>query len=114
MLRLSHGGGVLDPVDGFDNVAGGTPVCRFGIVNGSVSGHRWHSPIAANSKDHTFRQCSRGRHSAFRGWRKNLAAHIDINSDVHEVCAHERIRVSFVAGRQLSALPSARRRLRGP
>ncbi len=40
MLRLSDGGSVLDPIDGFDNVAGRDAwFAGSAIVMGSVSGH---------------------------------------------------------------------------
>jgi len=92
MLRLSHGGGVLDPIDGFDNVAG-----RDAWFAGSaiVNGQRLGPPlgirsVAANSNGTILfanvhvggipRSVDSGR-----TWQPT----IDINSDVHEVRAHQ-------------------------
>src|SRR5260370_20338240 len=92
MLRLSHGGGVLDPIDGFDNVAG-----RDAWFAGSaiVNGQRLGPPlgirsVAANSNGTILfanvhvRGIPRSLNSG-RTWQPT----IDINSDVHEVRAHQ-------------------------
>ena len=92
MLQLSHAGGVLDPIDGFDNVAG-----RDAWFAGSafVNGQRLGPPlgirsVAANSSGSILfanvhvggipRSVDSGR-----TWQPT----IDINSDVHEVRAHQ-------------------------
>ena len=91
MLSLSHESGVLNPLDGFDNVAG-----RDAWFAGSaiVNGQRLGPPlgirsVAANSNGSVLyanvhvggipRSLDGGR-----TWQPT----IDINSDVHEVCAH--------------------------
>jgi hypothetical protein len=92
MLQLSHAGGVLDPIDGFDNVEG-----RDAWFAGSafVNGQRLGPPlgirsVAANSNGTILfanvhvggipRSVDSGR-----TWQPT----IDINSDVHEVRAHQ-------------------------
>src|SRR5260370_4764865 len=78
MLRLSHGGGVLDPIDGFDSVAGrDTWFAGSAIVNGQRLGPPLGiRSVAANSNGSIlFANVHVGRNSAFNGWRKNLAAH---------------------------------------
>ena len=91
MLCLSHEGGMLEPIDGFDNVAG-----RDAWFAGSaiVNGQRLGPPlgirsVAANSNGSILyanvhvggipRSLDGGR-----TWQPTL----DIHSDVHEVCAH--------------------------
>jgi photosystem II stability/assembly factor-like uncharacterized protein len=92
MLRLSHGGGVLDPIDGFDSVAG-----RDAWFAGSaiVNGQRVGPPlgirsVAANSNGSIlFANVHVGgiprSMDGGRSWQPTL----DINSDVHEVRAHQ-------------------------
>ena len=78
MLCLSYEGGVLDPIDGFDNVAGRDVwFAGSAIVNGQASRAtaRYSLGCSQLERKRAVRQRSRGRHSAFRGWRKNLAAH---------------------------------------
>jgi photosystem II stability/assembly factor-like uncharacterized protein len=91
MLRLSDGGAVLEPIDGFDNVAG-----RDALFAGSaiVNGQRLGPPlgirsVAANSNGSIlFANVHVGgiprSMDGGRTWRPT----IDINSDVHEVRAH--------------------------
>ena len=92
MLRLSHGGGVLDPIDGFDNVAG-----RDAWFAGSaiVNGQRLGPPlgirsVAANSNGGILFANVHvgGIHRSMDGGR-TWQPTIDINSDVHEVRAHQ-------------------------
>jgi hypothetical protein len=91
MLRLSHGGGVLDPIDGFDRVAGrDTWFAGSAIVNGqrlgpplgirSVAANSNGSILYANVHVGGIPRSTDGG----RSWQPT----IDINSDVHEVRAH--------------------------
>ena len=91
MLRLSHGGGVLDPIDGFDNVAG-----RDAWFAGSaiVNGQRLGPPlgirsVAANSNGSVlFANVHVGGIPRSMDGGRTWQPTIDINSDVHEVRAH--------------------------
>ena len=91
MLRLSHGEGVLDPIDGFDNVAGRKAwFAGSAIVNGqrlgpplgirSVAAHSNGSILFANVHVGGIPRSIDGG----KTWQPT----IDINSDVHEVRAH--------------------------
>ena len=92
MLRLSHGGGVLDPIDGFDNVAG-----RKAWFAGSaiVNGQRLGPPlgirsVAANSNGSIlFANVHVGGIPRSMDDGRTWQPTIDINSDVHEVRAHQ-------------------------
>jgi hypothetical protein len=96
MLRLSHGGGVLDPgvfdlIDGFDSVAG-----RDAWFAGSaiVNGQRVGPPlgirsVAANSTGSTlFANVHVGGIPRSMDGGRTWLPTIDINCDVHEVRAH--------------------------
>ncbi len=91
MLRLSHGGGVLDPIDGFDSVAG-----RDAWFAGSaiVNGQRLGPPlgirsVAANSNGSIlFANVHVGGIPRSMDGGRTWQPTIDINSDVHEVRAH--------------------------
>jgi hypothetical protein len=91
MLRLSHGGGVLDPIDGFDNIAG-----RDAWFAGSaiVNGQRLGPPlgirsVAANSNGGIlFANVHVGGIPRSTDDGRTWQPSIDINSDVHEVRAH--------------------------
>jgi hypothetical protein len=92
MLRLSHGGGVLDPIDGFDSVAG-----RDAWFAGSaiVNGQRVGPPlgirsVAANSNGSIlFANVHVGGIPRSMDGGRTWQPTIDINSDVHEVRAHQ-------------------------
>jgi len=92
MLRLSHGGGVLDPIDGFDNIAG-----RDAWFAGSaiVNGQRLGPPlgirsVAANSSGSIlFANVHVGGIPRSMDGGRTWQPTIDINSDVHEVRAHQ-------------------------
>jgi photosystem II stability/assembly factor-like uncharacterized protein len=92
MLRLSHGGGVLDPIDGFDNIAG-----RDAWFAGSaiVNGQRLGPPlgirsVAANSNGSLlFANVHVGGIPRSMDGGSTWQPTIDINSDVHEVRAHQ-------------------------
>jgi photosystem II stability/assembly factor-like uncharacterized protein len=91
MLRLSHGEGVLDPIDGFDNIAG-----RDAWFAGSaiVNGQRLGPPlgirsVAANSNGSIqFANVHVGGIPRSMDGGRTWQPTIDINSDVHEVRAH--------------------------
>ena len=91
MLRLSNGGGVLDPIDSFDNVAG-----RDAWFAGSaiVNGQRLGPPlgirsVAANSNGSIlFANVHVGGIPRSMDGGRTWQPTIDINSDVHEVRAH--------------------------
>jgi hypothetical protein len=91
MLRLSHGGGVLDPIDGFDRVAG-----RDAWFAGSaiVNGQRLGPPlgirsVAANSNGSMlFANVHVGGIPRSMDGGRTWQPTIGINSDVHEVRAH--------------------------
>lgn len=92
MLRLSHRGNVLDPVDGFNNIAG-----RDAWFAGSaiVNGQRLGPPLgirslAANSNGSIlFANVHVGGIPRSVDGGRTWQPTIDINSDVHEVCAHQ-------------------------
>ncbi len=91
ILRLSHSGGVLDPIDGFDSVAG-----RDAWFAGSaiVNGQRLGPPlgirsVAANSNGSImFANVHVGGIPRSTDGGRTWQPTIDINSDVHEVRAH--------------------------
>jgi hypothetical protein len=92
MLRLSHAGGVLDPIEGFDNIAG-----RDAWFAGSaiVNGQRLGPPlgirsVAANSSGSIlFANVHVGGIPRSMDGGRTWQPTIDINSDVHEVRAHQ-------------------------
>jgi hypothetical protein len=92
ILRLSHRGGVLDPIDGFDSVAG-----RDAWFAGSaiVNGQRLGPPlgirsVAANSNGSIlFANVHVGGIPRSMDGGRTWQPTIDINSDVHEVRAHQ-------------------------
>ncbi len=78
MLRLRHGDGVLNPIDGFDSVAGReTWFAGSAIVNGQRVGPPLGiRSVAANSDGSIlFANVHVGGIPRSIGWRKNLAAH---------------------------------------
>jgi len=91
MLRLSHGGGALDPIDGFDSVAG-----RDAWFAGSaiVNGQRLGPPlgirsVAANSNGSIlFANVHVGGIPRSMDGGRTWQPTVDINTDVHEVRAH--------------------------
>jgi hypothetical protein len=91
MLRLSHGGGVLEPIDGFHGVAG-----RDAWFAGSaiVNGQRVGPPlgirsVAANSNGSIlFANVHVGGIPRSMDDARTWQPTIDINCDVHEVRAH--------------------------
>jgi photosystem II stability/assembly factor-like uncharacterized protein len=92
MLRLSHGGDVLDPFDGFDNVAGGKAWFAGSAI---VNGQRLGPPlgirsVAANSNGSIlFANVHVGGIPRSMDGGKTWQPTRDINSDVHEVRAHQ-------------------------
>ncbi len=92
MLRLSDGSGVLDPIDSFDHIAG-----RDGWFAGSaiVNGQRLGPPlgirsVAANSNGSIlFANVHVGGIPRSMDGGRTWQPTIDINSDVHEVRAHQ-------------------------
>jgi hypothetical protein len=90
-MLLSHGGAVLDPIDGFDNVAG-----RDAWFAGSaiVNGQRVGPPlgirsVAANSNGRImFANVHVGGIPRSMDDGRTWQPTIDINNDVHEVRAH--------------------------
>ena len=95
MLRLSDGSSVLDPIDGFDNVAGrdtGLPVRRL------LNGQRVGPPlgirsVAANSNGTIlFANVHVGGIPRSMDGGRTWQPTIDINSDVHEVARTRQIR----------------------
>jgi hypothetical protein len=92
MLRLSHGDAVLDPINGFDNIAG-----RDAWFAGSaiVNGQRVGPPlgirsVAANSNGSIlFANVHVGGIPRSLDGGRTWQPTIDINSDVHEVRAHQ-------------------------
>jgi hypothetical protein len=91
MLRLNNESGVLEPIDGFDNIAG-----RDAWFAGSavVNGQRVGPPlgirsVAANSNGSIlFANVHVGGIPRSIDGGRSWQPTIDINSDVHEVCAH--------------------------
>jgi len=91
MLRLNPGSSVLDPIDGFDNVAG-----RDAWFAGSaiVNGQRLGPPlgirsVAANANGTIlFANVHVGGIPRSMDGGRTWQPTIDINSDVHQVCAH--------------------------
>jgi photosystem II stability/assembly factor-like uncharacterized protein len=91
MLRLRHGDEALDPIDGFDNIAG-----REAWFAGSaiVDGQRLGPPlgirsVAANSNGSIlFANVHVGGIPRSMDGGRTWQPTIDINSDVHEVRAH--------------------------
>ena len=92
MLRLGHAAGVLDPIDGFHNIAG-----RDTWFAGSalVDGQRLGPPlgirsVAANSSGSIlFANVHVGGIPRSMDGGRTWQPTIDINSDVHEVRAHQ-------------------------
>ena len=91
MLRLSHGGDVLDPIDGFDKVAGRETWFAGSAI---VDGQRVGPPlgirsVAANSSGSIlFANVHVGGIPRSIDGGRTWQPTIDINSDVHEVRAH--------------------------
>jgi photosystem II stability/assembly factor-like uncharacterized protein len=91
MLRLSRESGALEPMDGFDNVAG-----RDAWFAGSaiVNGERLGPPlgirsVAANSNGSVlYANVHVGGIPRSMDGGRTWHPTIDINTDVHEVCAH--------------------------
>jgi len=91
MLRLSDGSAVLDPIDGFDNVAGrDTWFAGSAIVNGQRLGPPLGiRSVAANSNGSIlFANVHVGGIPRSMDGGRTWQPTIDINSDVHEVRAH--------------------------
>ena len=91
MLRLSHEGGVLDPIEGFDRVPGrDTWFAGSAIVNGQRVGPPLGiRSVAANSNGSIlFANVHVGGIPRSMDGGRTWQPTIDINSDVHEVRAH--------------------------
>jgi photosystem II stability/assembly factor-like uncharacterized protein len=91
MLRLSHERGVLDPLDGFDNIAGRhTWFAGSAVVNGQRVGPPLGiRSVAANSNGSIlFANVHVGGIPRSMDGGTTWEPTIDINSDVHEVRAH--------------------------
>jgi photosystem II stability/assembly factor-like uncharacterized protein len=92
LLRLGHGDSVLDPIDGFDNVAGrDTWFAGSAIVNGQRVGPPLGiRSVAANSNGSVlFANVHVGGIPRSTDGGRTWQPTIDINSDVHQVCAHQ-------------------------
>jgi len=92
MLRLSHAGDVLDPIDGFDSIAGrDTWFAGSAIVNGQRVGPPLGiRSVAANSNGSVlFANVHVGGIPRSMDGGRTWHPTIDINSDVHEVRAHQ-------------------------
>jgi photosystem II stability/assembly factor-like uncharacterized protein len=92
MLRLSHEGGVLDPIGGFDSVEGrDTWFAGSAIVNGQRVGPPLGiRSVAANANGSIlFANVHVGGIPRSTDNGKTWQPTIDINSDVHEVRAHQ-------------------------
>ncbi len=92
MLRLSHGGGILDPIDGFDNVAGRNAwFAGSAIVNGQRLGPPLGIRSVAANSDGTimFANVHVGGIPRSMDGGRSWQPTIYINSDVHEVRAHQ-------------------------
>jgi hypothetical protein len=91
MLRLGDEGGVLSPIDGFDRVAGRE---SWFVGSAIVNGQRLGPPlgirsVAANSDGSVlFANVHVGGIPRSVDGGRTWQPTIDINSDVHEVCAH--------------------------
>jgi hypothetical protein len=91
MLRLSHAGGLLDPIDGFDHVAGReTWFAGSAIVNGQRLGPPLgiRSVAATSNGSILFANVHVGGIPRSLDGGRTWQPTIDINSDVHEVRAH--------------------------
>ena len=91
MLRLSDRGGVLEPIDGFDKVAGrDTWFAGSAIVNGQRVGPPLgiRSITASANGSILFANVHVGGIPRSMDGGRSWQPTIDINSDVHEVCAH--------------------------
>jgi hypothetical protein len=91
MLRLSGGSGVLEPIDSFGHVAGrDTWFAGSAIVNGRRVGPPLGiRSVAANSNGSIlFANVHVGGIPSSIDGGRSWQPTIDINSDVHEVCAH--------------------------
>jgi hypothetical protein len=92
MLRMSHGGGVLEPIDGFDNIAGRDAwFAGSAIVNGQRVGPPLgiRSVAAASNGSILFANVHVGGIPRSVDGGRTWQPTIDINSDVHEVRAHQ-------------------------
>ena len=92
MLRLSHRGGVLDPIDGFDSVAvRDTWFAGSAIVNGQRLGPPLgiRSVAATSNGSILFANVHVGGIPRSMDGGRTWQPTIDINSDVHEVRAHQ-------------------------
>ena len=92
MLRLGHGDSVLDPIDGFENVAGrDTWFAGSAIVNGQRVGPPLGiRSVAANSNGSVlFANVHVGGIPRSADGGRTWQPTIDINSDAHQVCAHQ-------------------------
>ena len=91
MLRLNHDGGVLEPIDGFDRVAGrDTWFAGSAIVNGQRVGPPLGiRSVAANSNGSVlYANVHVGGIPRSMDGGRTWQPTIDIQSDVHEVRAH--------------------------
>jgi hypothetical protein len=91
MLRLNGESGVLEPIDGFDNVAGRDAwFAGSAIVNGQRVGPPLgiRSVAASSNGSILFANVHVGGIPRSMDGGRSWQPTIDINSDVHEVCAH--------------------------